>query len=103
MFVVLSLKFGLLGLVIVMSIVKVTRRRQITLPKEACDRLGIAPGDYVKVYVDKHERIVVEKVLGIDGLEGALNPGYQVEGLAESLCGESRRCEEAVQGPPCGG
>ena len=65
-----------------MSIVKVTRKRQITLPKEACDRLGIAPGDYVKVYVNERGRIVVEKVIGIDELEGALNPGYQVKGLA---------------------
>ncbi|MCE4599244.1 MAG: AbrB/MazE/SpoVT family DNA-binding domain-containing protein [Desulfurococcales archaeon] len=76
-----------------MSIVKVTRKRQITLPKEVCDRLGIAPGDYVKVYVDERGRIVVEKVIGIDELEGALNPGYQVEGLAESLDEERKHGE----------
>ena len=76
-----------------MSIVKVTRKRQITLPKEACDRLGIAPGDYVRVYVDELGRIVVEKVIGINELEGALNPGYQVEGLAESLDEERKRGE----------
>lgn len=76
-----------------MSIVKVTRKRQITLPKDMCDRLGIAPGDYVKVYMDKHGRIVVEKVIGIDELEGVLNPGYQVKGLAEALDEERKRSE----------
>ncbi|MCE4599063.1 MAG: AbrB/MazE/SpoVT family DNA-binding domain-containing protein [Desulfurococcales archaeon] len=76
-----------------MSIVKVTKKRQIMLPKEACDRLGIAPGDYVKVYVDKHGRIVDEKVIGIDKLEGALNPSYQVEGLTESLDEERKHGE----------
>ena len=43
--------------------------------------------------MDKHGRIVVEKVIGVDELEGALNPGYQVEGLAESLDEERKRGE----------
>ena len=68
-----------------MGVVKVTRKRQITLPKEVCDRLGIAPGDYVKVYVDEDNRVVVEKVLGIDELAGSLSPGYALKGLAEEL------------------
>lgn len=68
-----------------MSIVKVTRKRQITLPKNICDRLGISPGDYVKVYIDENDRIIVEKALGIDQLAGSLYPGYKVKGLAEEL------------------
>ncbi|RLF17803.1 MAG: hypothetical protein DRZ82_09385 [Thermoprotei archaeon] len=68
-----------------MSIVKVTRKRQITLPKEVCDKLGISPGDYVKVYVDEDNRVVVEKVLGIEELAGSLNPGYPLKNLAEEL------------------
>lgn len=64
---------------------KVTRKRQITLPKEVCERLGISPGDYVKVYVDEDNRAVVEKVLGIEELEGSLNPGYPLKNLAEEL------------------
>jgi len=67
------------------GIVKVTRKRQITLPKEVCDRLGISPGDYVKVYVDGDNRAVVERVLGIEELAGSLNPGYSLRGLAEEL------------------
>ena len=68
-----------------MGIVKVTRKRQITLPKEVCDKLGISPGDYVKVYIDEGNRVVVEKVLGIEELAGSLNPGYPLKDLAEEL------------------
>ena len=68
-----------------MSFVKVTRKRQITLPKNICDRLGISPGDYVKVYVDENDRIIVEKAVGIDQLAGSLYPGYKVKRLAEEL------------------
>ncbi len=68
-----------------MSIVKVTRKRQITLPKEVCDRLGISPGDYVKIYVDEDNRIIVEKALSIEELAGSLNPGYTIRDLAEDL------------------
>ena len=68
-----------------MGIVKVTRKRQITLPKEVCEKLGISPGDYVKVYVDEGNRVVVEKVLGIEELAGSLNPGYPLKNLAEEL------------------
>lgn len=68
-----------------MSIVKVTRKRQITLPKEVCNKLGISPGDYVKVYIDEGNRVVIEKVLGIEELAGSLNPGYPLKNLAEEL------------------
>jgi len=69
----------------IMSIVKVTRKRQVTLPKEVSEKAGIKVGDYVKIYVDESGRIVVEKVLGLDDLAGVLNPGYPVRGLAEDL------------------
>ncbi len=68
-----------------MSIVKVTRKRQITLPKEVCEKVGISEGDYVRVYVDENGRIIVEKALGIDQLAGLLNPGYSLRNLAEKL------------------
>lgn len=66
-------------------VAKVTRKKQITLPKEICDRLGVGPGDYVRVYVDSDGRVVVEKALGIDELAGFLNPGRPLKGLAEEL------------------
>jgi len=68
-----------------MGIVKVTRKRQVTLPKEVCDKLGITPGDYVRIYIDRDGRVVIEKVLGIDQLAGSLNPGYPLKNLAEEL------------------
>jgi len=73
-----------------MSVVKVTRKRQITLPKEVCDKLGISPGDFVRVYIDERGRAVVEKVLSIDELAGSLNPGKALRGLAEELDVERR-------------
>ena len=68
-----------------MCFVKVTRKRQITLPKNICDRLGISPGDYVKVYVDENDRIIVEKAPRHRSVGGSLYPGYKVKGLAEEL------------------
>jgi len=67
-----------------LSIVKVTRKRQITLPKEVCDELNIVPGDYVKVYVE-NGKVIVERILSLNELAGILNPGYQVKNLAEEL------------------
>jgi len=43
------------------KLVKVERFRRIYLPKRFCERLGIGPGDYVKVYVEG-SRLVIEKV-----------------------------------------
>jgi len=63
------------------------------LPKEVCERLGIAPGDYVKIYIDESNRVIVEKVLDIDKLAGILNPGRTLKGLAEELDRE-RKCGE---------
>ena len=68
-----------------MDVVKVTRKRQITLPKKICDKLGISPGDHVRVYVNEDNKVIVEKVLGISELAGFLNPGYTLKGLAEEL------------------
>jgi len=77
----------------IVNIVKVTHKRQITLPKEVSERTGIKVGDYVKIYVDESGRIVVEKVLGLDDLAGVLNPGYPVRNLAEDL-DRSRKVSE---------
>lgn len=74
-----------------MGIVKVTRKRQITLPKEVCDKLKINPGDFVKVHVSRDGKVIVEKILGINELAGSLNPGYPVKHLAEDLDEERKR------------
>lgn len=43
-----------------MSLVKVSRKGQITIPKEIRELLGIAEGDYVVVRVEG-DKIVIEK------------------------------------------
>jgi len=75
-----------------LNIVKVTRKRQITLPKKICDKLNIAPGDYVKIYINDN-KIIVEKALSIEDLAGILNPGYSIKNLAEEL-DEKRKSSE---------
>ncbi|NPA98442.1 MAG: AbrB/MazE/SpoVT family DNA-binding domain-containing protein [Crenarchaeota archaeon] len=68
-----------------MRIIKVTRKRQITLPKDVCEKTGINEGDYVRVYVDENNRIIIEKALSLDRLAGSLNPDYPLKNLAENL------------------
>ncbi len=75
-----------------MTIVKVTRRRQVTIPKEIGDKLGIKEGDYVRVRLEG-ERIVLEKVLGLEDLSGVLNPGRPMRKLAEELDRERGRSD----------
>ncbi len=75
-----------------MNIVKVTKKRQITLPKEVCEKLNISPGDYVKVYVEGN-KIIVEKVLSLGELADILNPGYPLRDLAEELDKERKHGE----------
>ncbi len=68
-----------------MRIIKVTRKRQITIPKDISDEVEIREGDYVKIYLDDKRRIIVEKALSLSDLAGALNPGKPLKGLAEDL------------------
>lgn len=43
---------------------KVSAKRQVTLPKELCDRAGITPGDYVEIFEYLGKITVIKKVLG---------------------------------------
>jgi AbrB family looped-hinge helix DNA binding protein len=45
-------------------------KRQITLPKELCDRLQVAPGDALEVFEHKGRITVLKKLRGSSG--GAL-------------------------------
>jgi len=72
---------------------KVSRKRRVTLPEEVCERLGRAAGDDVRAYVDDGGRAVIEEVLSIDDLAGILNPGRVLKGLAEELDEGRRRGE----------
>ncbi len=44
-----------------MSIVKVTRKGQITLPKEIRDKLSIREGDYLEITL-QGDKIIIKKV-----------------------------------------
>ncbi len=43
---------------------KVSAKRQVTLPKELCDRSGIMPGDYVEIFEYLGKITVIKKVAG---------------------------------------
>ena len=43
---------------------KVSRKRQITLPADQCDQLGIKPGDDVETFVADGRLTIVKKVEG---------------------------------------
>lgn len=70
--------------------VKVTRKRQVTLPKEICDKLGISPGDYVRIYLER-DKIIIEKAFSLNDLGGVLNPGRPLDKLAEELDRERKQ------------
>ncbi len=63
-------------------IVKVTRKRQITILKEVSDELGIEEGDLLSVRVEER-KIILEKTGGLDELDGTLNPGRGISKLAD--------------------
>lgn len=44
---------------------KVSAKRQVTLPKELCDRTDITPGDYVEIFEYRGKITVIKKVHGI--------------------------------------
>lgn len=43
---------------------KVSSKRQVTLPKDLCTRIGIMPGDYVEIFEHNGQLTVVKKLLG---------------------------------------
>ncbi|PWQ95069.1 AbrB/MazE/SpoVT family DNA-binding domain-containing protein [Leucothrix pacifica] len=43
---------------------KVSAKRQVTLPKELCDKTGITPGDYVEIFEYLGKITVIKKVIG---------------------------------------
>jgi len=74
------------------TVVKVLRKRQITLPKEICDALGIEEGDLLLLEIEDG-KIVARKLDPVDVLEGFLAPREPVEGLVEEIDRERRESE----------
>lgn len=44
---------------------KVSAKRQVTLPKELCDRTGIHPGDYVEIFEYNGKLTVIKQTPGV--------------------------------------
>ncbi len=74
------------------TVVKVLRKRQITLPKEICDALGIEEGDLLLLDIEDG-KIVAKKLDPAEILEGFLAPRESVEGLTEEIDRERKRAE----------
>ena len=76
-----------------MRVVKVTRKFQITIPKDLAESAGISVGDLVTVDLARDGSLIVRKLDLLEELAGALNPGRRVERLAEELDRERRAAE----------
>jgi len=74
------------------TIVKVLRKRQITLPKEICDALGIDEGDLLELEV-VDGKIIARKLDPVDVLKGFLRPSHAPSKLAEALDIERKASE----------
>ena len=42
--------------------VKITRNYQVTIPAEIRIKMGLREGDYLEVYLDRDNRIIMEKI-----------------------------------------
>jgi len=68
-----------------MRLVKVTRKLQVTIPKELAKSAGINTGDTVAVDLTENGSIIIRKLDLLEELAGALDPGRKVRKLAEEL------------------
>jgi|GEM_PF-6327441 len=76
-----------------MRVVKVTRKLQVTIPKDLAEVAGISVGDLVTVDLAQDGSLMIRKLDLFEELAGALNPGRKVEHLAEELDQERKSAE----------
>ena len=76
-----------------MRVVRVTRKFQVTIPKDLAESAGIRVGDLVTVDLTQDGSLIVRKFNLLEGLAGALNPGRGIEHLAEELDQERKAAE----------
>jgi len=74
-------------------VVKVTRKLQITIPKDLAESAGIRVGDLVSVDLAEDGSLIVRKLDLLGELAGALSPRRGVEHLAEELDRERKASE----------
>lgn len=60
-----------------MSAVKIGVSRQVVIPKKIHDELGLAPGDYLKVEVDKGKVVLTPKALVDKDVERRLAESFE--------------------------
>lgn len=60
-----------------MPAVKIGVSRQVVIPKKIHDRLGLQPGDYLEVEVERGKVILTPKALVDKGLEQRLAEGLE--------------------------
>jgi AbrB family looped-hinge helix DNA binding protein len=65
-------------------IVNVTTRGRITIPKAVRDRLGIRPGDRIRLTVDKDRLIVQRATPTLTDLRGSVKPRRRPEDFEAS-------------------
>ena len=72
-------------------------KRQVTLPKEICDRLGISEGDVLELTVDDSRLIAKSrKKIALDALS-AIQDAFQKSGITEEeLQEEARRVRKEI-------
>lgn len=70
-----------------MPISKLGQRRQVVIPKEICDNLGLEVGDFVEVVQDKGQVVIKPKQI-VDP-EDTLSP--EEEGMVREGIGEIER------------
>jgi antitoxin PrlF len=79
----------------------VTKKGQITIPKEVRQHLGVKPGDRVKFFVMRNGTVVLTRILPVAALKGILpapaNP-VSIEdmdaGIAAAVAERDRRSRE---------
>ncbi len=76
------------------AVVRVSRKRQVTIPEEVADELNIREGDYLEMRVEGG-RLVIEKLNPLDLLRGFLAQRTE-RGVAEELDRERRESERGV-------
>lgn len=74
-------------------------KRQVTLPKEICDRLGIGPGDVLELTVEESAIIArPRKMVALEALK-EIQQAFQRSGITEEeLQKTGRRVRQEVAG-----
>jgi len=79
-----------------MSAVKIGVSRQVVIPKKIHDELGLAPGDYLEVELERGKVVMTPKTLVTKALEHRLEEGLEDFRRGRSY-GPFGSAKEAVQ------